>query len=89
MKSKASMNLLMGLNEEYRFVRTQILSTNPLPTLEASYHLISRDEQQKHIGNTRVVNNDSTAFQASRNNPNIQNKNNTYQLPNKRKNDDH
>lgn len=34
-------DFLMGLNEEFNAVRTQILSSSPLPTLNAAYHLVS------------------------------------------------
>ncbi|XP_023747472.1 uncharacterized protein LOC111895627 [Lactuca sativa] len=43
-------DFLMGLNEEFGALRTRILSTDPLPTLNNAYHLLSQDEQQKKIG---------------------------------------
>nr|KAJ0222898.1 hypothetical protein LSAT_V11C200060820 [Lactuca sativa] len=40
---------LVGLDEEFNAVKTQILSSSPLPTLTAGYHLVSQDEQQRQI----------------------------------------
>ncbi|XP_052619825.1 uncharacterized protein LOC128126128 [Lactuca sativa] len=55
-------DFLMGLNEEYGALRTQILSTDPLPTLNNAYHLLSRDEQEKKIGASRSVMREAAAF---------------------------
>lgn len=55
----------MGLNEEFNVVRTQILSSSPLPTLNTAYHLVSQDEQQRQIDNARNTNSESSAFQAA------------------------
>lgn len=38
-------DFLMGLNEEYNMIKTQILSSDPLPTLGVAYHLVSQDER--------------------------------------------
>lgn len=57
-------DFLMGLNEEYGAVKTQILSTDPLPTLGSAYHLVSQDEQQRQIGTARITSNETAAFQA-------------------------
>ena len=38
--------ILMGLNEKYKVVRSQILNTNPLSSLARSYALVSQDEKQ-------------------------------------------
>ncbi|XP_071688173.1 uncharacterized protein [Rutidosis leptorrhynchoides] len=56
-------NFLMGLNEEYGTVRTQILSRTPLSILGAAFHLVNQDEQQRHVGFSRPVNTDASAFQ--------------------------
>lgn len=37
---------LMGLIEEFIVVRTQILSSSLLPTLNDAYHLVNQDEHQ-------------------------------------------
>lgn len=39
---------LMGLNEEFNTIRTQILSTKPTPSLSIAYHLVAEDEQCSH-----------------------------------------
>lgn len=40
---------LMGLNEEFGTVRTQILNIKPMPTLGAVYRVVAEDEQQRSI----------------------------------------
>ncbi|XP_071695530.1 uncharacterized protein [Rutidosis leptorrhynchoides] len=57
-------DFLMGLNEEYSNIRSQILSTSPLPSLATAFHMVNQDEQQKKIGTNRVTNIESSAFQA-------------------------
>ncbi|XP_023732405.1 uncharacterized protein LOC111880228 [Lactuca sativa] len=37
---------LMGLDEEFSIIRTQILTMNPPPSLGSTYHLVAKDEQQ-------------------------------------------
>lgn len=46
-------DLFTGFNDEYGTVKTQILSTKPTPSLVTAYHLISQDEQQRHITSGR------------------------------------
>ncbi|KAI3723909.1 hypothetical protein L2E82_35671 [Cichorium intybus] len=58
-------DFLMGLNEEYGAVKTQILSTSPLPSLGIAYHLVSQDEKQRQIGTVRNSGNNVAAFQTS------------------------
>lgn len=60
-------DFLMGLNDEYGAVKTQILSSKPLLTLGAAYHLVSQDEQQRQIGAARRMAPETAAFQVSRN----------------------
>lgn len=43
-------DFLMGLNEEYASLRTQILSTDSLPILNSAYHLLNQYEHQRKIG---------------------------------------
>ncbi|XP_031253465.1 uncharacterized protein LOC116111420 [Pistacia vera] len=60
---------LMGLNEKYNVVRSQILNTDPLPSLARSYALVSQEEKQQQIATTRgatIV--EAAAFAASKNN---------------------
>lgn len=54
---------LMGLNDEYSVVKTQILSTKPTPTLGNAYHLVAEDERQRQISTSRQVVSDAAAFQ--------------------------
>lgn len=56
---------LMGLNEEYTTIKTQILSTRPSPSLGAAFHLVSEDEQQRIISATRRPIQEMTAFQVT------------------------
>ncbi|XP_071719068.1 uncharacterized protein [Rutidosis leptorrhynchoides] len=42
-------NFLMGLNDEYNGIRSQILSSDPLPSVMAAFHLVNQDEQQRII----------------------------------------
>ncbi|XP_071695884.1 uncharacterized protein [Rutidosis leptorrhynchoides] len=88
MRDKEKLNdFLMGLNEEYSSIRSQILSTNPLPSLVAAFHMVSQDEQQRIIGNLRSINNDATAFQTSGRNNHTQSRSNS-QAWNRRDNRD-
>ncbi|XP_023732774.1 uncharacterized protein LOC111880571 [Lactuca sativa] len=58
-------DFLMGLKEEYNVVKTQIFSTDPLPILGVTYHLVSQDEQQRHVAMAHSSGNDTAAFQVS------------------------
>ncbi|XP_071742397.1 uncharacterized protein [Rutidosis leptorrhynchoides] len=62
-------DFLMGLNEEFNVVRTQILSSDPIPSVGASFHIVSQDEHQRSFGNSRMHNTDAAAFQVSGRNP--------------------
>nr|GMD37430.1 Integrase, catalytic core [Ipomoea batatas] len=42
-------DFLMGLDEEFNTVKSQILSTRPIPSLGVAYHMVSEDEQQRLI----------------------------------------
>lgn len=44
---------LMGLDESFGTIKTQILSTKPIPSLGTVYHLVAEDKQQKNISATR------------------------------------
>lgn len=37
----------MGLNDQFKVVRSKILNTEPLPTLSPAYGLVSQEEQQQ------------------------------------------
>lgn len=55
----------MGLNDEYRVVKTQILSSTLLPALGIAYHLVSQDRQQIIVGMNRHSAGKAAAFQTS------------------------
>ncbi|XP_071740828.1 uncharacterized protein [Rutidosis leptorrhynchoides] len=69
-------DFLMGLNEEYNTIRSQILSMSPLPKLSAAFHMVNQDERQRIVGNSRITSNDAAAFQASGRNIRNQSKSN-------------
>lgn len=53
---------LMGLYDAFNTVKTQILSTRPLPSLGATYHSVAEDEQQRLISSSRRQSVDGAAF---------------------------
>lgn len=53
---------LMGLDEIFGTIKTQILSTKPMPSLSTTYHLVAEDEQQRNITTARKVNVDAAAY---------------------------
>lgn len=55
---------LLGLDDTFSTVRTQILTTKPTPTLGEAYHLVAEDEQQREISATRRVTQEAAAFQS-------------------------
>ncbi|KAK1416343.1 hypothetical protein QVD17_32133 [Tagetes erecta] len=56
---------LMGLDDQFGVIRTQILAMTPTPNLSTSYHLVAEDEQQRAITTTKRPTQEATAFQAS------------------------
>ncbi|KAI3667046.1 hypothetical protein L6452_42088 [Arctium lappa] len=57
---------LMGLDENFSVIRTQILAMKPTPTLGATYHLVAEDEQQRAItGASKRPGVEATAFQVN------------------------
>ena len=44
------MRFLMGLNENYETLRSQILMLEPFPSMSKVYSLILQEESHKHIG---------------------------------------
>ncbi len=38
-------DFLMGLDNTFSIIKTQILSTKPIPSLGSAYHLVTQDEQ--------------------------------------------
>ncbi|XP_076905318.1 uncharacterized protein LOC143561047 [Bidens hawaiensis] len=55
---------LLGLDNEFGTIHTQILAMQPIPSLNTAYHLVFDDEQQRSISSQRRPTIDSTAFQA-------------------------
>ncbi|XP_023755203.1 uncharacterized protein LOC111903683 [Lactuca sativa] len=55
---------LLGLDDVYSTVRTQILTSKPTPTLGVAYHLVAEDEQQRAISATRKPSHEASAFQS-------------------------
>lgn len=55
--------LLMGLDENFGTVKTQILSTKPMVSLGATFHIVSEDERQKQITAAGKTNIEAAAFQ--------------------------
>lgn len=47
--------LLLGLNESYAAVRSQILLMQPLPTVNQAYSMLTRDESQRAMASTLVT----------------------------------
>lgn len=56
-------DFLMGLNEEFGTVKTHILSTKPLMSVSAAYHLVSEDEKQRQVSTMQKANVEAMAFQ--------------------------
>ncbi|XP_076949876.1 uncharacterized protein LOC143622688 [Bidens hawaiensis] len=55
---------LLGLDNEFGTIHTQILAMQPIPSSNTAYHLVFDDEQQRSISSQRRPAIDSTAFQA-------------------------
>lgn len=54
---------LMGLDEVFNTIKTQILSTKPMPNLGMAYNLVAEDERQRLILSSRRTTIDGAAFQ--------------------------
>ena len=54
---------LMGLDDSFGTIKTQILSTKPIPSLGTVYHSVSEDEQQKNISTTKKTVVEAAAYQ--------------------------
>ncbi|XP_076945941.1 uncharacterized protein LOC143617191 [Bidens hawaiensis] len=55
---------LMGLDNEFTVIRTQILATKPTPSLTAAYHMVHDDEKQRAVSNENKGNVEAAAFKA-------------------------
>ena len=50
------MQFLMGLNESYKIVRSNILMMSPLPNVRQAYSMIIQEETQQQIGSSSTEN---------------------------------
>ncbi|OMO60730.1 Reverse transcriptase, RNA-dependent DNA polymerase [Corchorus capsularis] len=53
---------LMGLNEKYNVVRSQILNTDPLHSLSRAYALVAQEERQQLVAASRLPSVEGAAF---------------------------
>ncbi|XP_071714381.1 uncharacterized protein [Rutidosis leptorrhynchoides] len=53
---------LMGLDNQFSVIKTQILAMNPLPNLGNAYHLVAEDERQRSISTEKRPSQDAAAF---------------------------
>lgn len=56
-------DFLMGLDDTFGVVKSQILGTNPTPKLGSAYHLVAEDEQQRQISAVTKPTIEAAAFQ--------------------------
>jgi hypothetical protein len=57
---------LMGLNDTFNTIRTQILATDPLPNLSRVYALVCQEEKQRHVVLDRTPNINAAALAVNR-----------------------
>ncbi|XP_073310027.1 uncharacterized protein [Primulina huaijiensis] len=58
---------LMGLNDSYGTIRSQILLMNPLPSVSQAYSLISQEESHRHVMTFQPISDaPTTAFYSSK-----------------------
>ncbi|GJU34361.1 putative RNA-directed DNA polymerase [Tanacetum coccineum] len=53
---------LMGLDNKFAVIRTQILAIDPFPKLRNAYHLVVEDERKRAISSEKKTTVDSAAF---------------------------
>nr|GEY95575.1 reverse transcriptase, RNA-dependent DNA polymerase, Gag-polypeptide of LTR copia-type [Tanacetum cinerariifolium] len=56
---------LMGLDDQFSVIKTQILAMKPTPDLSAAYHLVAKDEQQRTIASSKGPVREAAAFYTS------------------------
>ncbi|XP_060195174.1 uncharacterized protein LOC132624407 [Lycium barbarum] len=56
---------LMGLNEVYVQVRSNILMIKPLPSMDTTYSILLSDEKQRQVSTSTVFPSESASFHAS------------------------
>ncbi|KAJ0593270.1 putative retrotransposon Copia-like protein [Helianthus annuus] len=59
---------LLGLDDEFAVIRTQILAMQPMPTLSNVYHIVAEDEQQRNVATKKKTTIEAVAFQTSQGN---------------------
>ncbi|CAL1354235.1 unnamed protein product [Linum trigynum] len=59
-------DILLGLDDAFSVVRTQILSTKPVPTLAEAYQLVAAEEHQRQITGARRPLVEAAAFQVNK-----------------------
>ncbi|KAL8139918.1 hypothetical protein V2J09_005939 [Rumex salicifolius] len=57
-----NIQFLVGLNDDYTAVRTNILMMKPVPTLAEVYQIVLQDEGQRELKSNPTVGSDSTAL---------------------------
>ncbi|KAL8152993.1 hypothetical protein V2J09_010753 [Rumex salicifolius] len=57
-----NVQFLVGLNDSYNSVRTNVLMMKPVPTLAEVYQLVLQDDSQRELRSTPSVASDSTAL---------------------------
>ena len=57
------MKFLMGLNENYVAIRTQVLMADPMPDLNKVYSMVLHEEMQKNISSSSSSKFKAAAFQ--------------------------
>ncbi|KAK9061389.1 hypothetical protein SSX86_018570 [Deinandra increscens subsp. villosa] len=55
---------LMGLDNDFNVIKTQILATKPTPSLGEAYHMVAEDERQRAISNESRAAPEPAAFKA-------------------------
>ncbi|XP_031258700.1 uncharacterized protein LOC116116789 [Pistacia vera] len=62
---------LMGLNESYSMVKSQILLMNPLPSVKQAYSVVNQDESQRILAGLNNNADDTVASMTDAKSPNI------------------
>lgn len=74
LKQQRLFQFLMGLNESYSIVRSQILLLKPLPSVNQAYSLLIQEEGQRHNAEKVSLISESTALYSSASNQPVQSK---------------
>jgi len=61
-KDQQLMQFLVGLHEDYKYVRGNILMIKPLPSLDQVYQIVLQEEKQRSLSNSASINGNSAAF---------------------------